>query len=65
LFLSGSGVLLPYRNKTTKERKIMTKQQLNSAIMKVSKITGETKEEIAKKLFAKDVWTWTMVRGAK
>tara|TARA_R110000765_G_scaffold175687_1_gene280570 strand:- start:2454 stop:2585 length:132 start_codon:yes stop_codon:yes gene_type:complete len=43
----------------------MTKQQLNSAIMKVSKITGETKEEIAKKLFAKDVWTWTMVRGAK
>ena len=32
MFLSGSGVLLPYRNKTTKERKIMKLSARNSKL---------------------------------
>ena len=42
----------------------MTKKQLGQAIIKVSKITGETKQELARKMFAKDNWTWFLVREA-
>ena len=42
----------------------MTKQQLTQAILKVASVTGETKEEIAAKMFKKDSWTWFLVEEA-
>lgn len=42
----------------------MSKQQLNQAINQVAKATGNTKQEVADKLEAKDSWTWFLIRQA-
>ena len=42
----------------------MNKQTLNAAIGKVAKATDKTKAEIAAKMFAKDQWTWFLIRQA-
>tara|TARA_R100001594_G_scaffold82211_1_gene116681 strand:+ start:380 stop:505 length:126 start_codon:yes stop_codon:yes gene_type:complete len=41
----------------------MSKQELNARIEKVAKSTNQTKEQVAEKLFAKDHWTWFLVRS--
>jgi len=42
----------------------MSKSELNQAIAKVAESTNKTNQEIANKLFAKDDWTWFLVREA-
>lgn len=42
----------------------MSKQELESAIIKVADALDKSKEEIAAKLIDKDVWTWFLVKQA-
>lgn len=40
----------------------MSKSELNQRILKVSEVTGETKEQVMKKLLEGDVWTHLLLK---